>query len=165
MNFWKVLKIHFLWPLAFFYFSLLLLLLQMLLLHWLLLPFAAETALQYLQGAGIRTQDSATADRCVLHSPLKQCWFNIWCVKISVIRKKLFLTPMFLLLLTCWLRPLDLISTCRVIIQVILYRVKGHRGKPTIQLDKLSFKKKIFFNWKLGREQNSLDTNSENHRN
>ena len=34
---------------------------------------AAEAAYQYLQSAGIRTQDSATADRCVLHSPLKQC--------------------------------------------------------------------------------------------
>ena len=35
---------------------------------------AAEPALQYLQGAGIRTRDSATADRCAineLQSPLK----------------------------------------------------------------------------------------------
>ena len=27
---------------------------------------AAEAALQYLQGAGIRTRDSATADRCAI---------------------------------------------------------------------------------------------------
>ena len=34
----------------------------------------AEASVQYLQGAGIRTQDYATADRCAtneLHSPLK----------------------------------------------------------------------------------------------
>ena len=29
---------------------------------------AAETALQYSQGAGIRTQDSATADKCATNA-------------------------------------------------------------------------------------------------
>ena len=43
----------------------------------------AKAALQYLQGAGIRTRDSATADRFTineLHSPPTEYWLSlVWC--------------------------------------------------------------------------------------